>query len=99
MYQATFGRNSLVIKVNNSLNTHSLKKYTGIFLFSGLELFELLRQKLSFAEVPEKKKIPQLLPEVTFEGVVKHIKSEKCKNIITMAGAGISTCKVIDHKS
>lgn len=33
----------------------------------------------------------KVLEEVTVEGVVKYIKSGKCKNIITMAGAGIST--------
>ncbi|XP_013410275.1 NAD-dependent protein deacetylase sirtuin-2-like isoform X2 [Lingula anatina] len=34
---------------------------------------------------------PQVLEEVSFEGIVKYIKSGKCKNIITMTGAGIST--------
>ena len=33
----------------------------------------------------------QVLDDVSLDGVVKFIKSEKCKNIITMAGAGIST--------
>ncbi|XP_070563240.1 NAD-dependent protein deacetylase sirtuin-2-like [Ptychodera flava] len=33
----------------------------------------------------------QLLDELSLEGVVKYIKAGKCKNIITMAGAGIST--------
>lgn len=35
-----------------------------------------------------------LLTEVTFEGIVEYIKSGKCKKIVTMAGAGISTCKL-----
>ncbi|XP_045588783.1 NAD-dependent protein deacetylase sirtuin-2 isoform X1 [Procambarus clarkii] len=34
---------------------------------------------------------PQVLEEVNIEGVVKYIKSGQCKNVITMAGAGIST--------
>ncbi|EDV24082.1 uncharacterized protein TRIADDRAFT_26227, partial [Trichoplax adhaerens] len=40
----------------------------------------------SEAEQPQ-----QLLSEVTFEGIVKYMLSDKCKNIIVMAGAGIST--------
>ena len=37
--------------------------------------------------------VAQVLDEVSFEGVARFIKSGKCKNIITMVGAGISTCK------
>lgn len=33
----------------------------------------------------------QVLDEVSFEGIARYIKSGKCKKIITMAGAGIST--------
>ena len=36
-----------------------------------------------------------LLEEVTFEGIAKYINSDKCQKIVTMAGAGISTCKLI----
>ncbi|KAG8232887.1 hypothetical protein J437_LFUL004757 [Ladona fulva] len=39
-------------------------------------------------EVTDKQKI---LEEVTLDGVVKYIQSKPCKNVITMAGAGIST--------
>jgi len=35
----------------------------------------------------------QVLEEVNFEGIIKYIKEGKAKRIITMAGAGISTCK------
>nr|QHD64855.1 silent information regulator 1 [Gecarcinus lateralis] len=35
--------------------------------------------------------VEKVLEEVSVEGVVKYIKSGQCKNIITMAGAGIST--------
>ncbi|KAK8749111.1 hypothetical protein OTU49_015678, partial [Cherax quadricarinatus] len=35
--------------------------------------------------------VSQVLEEVNIDGVVKFIKSGQCKNIITMAGAGIST--------
>lgn len=34
---------------------------------------------------------PKVLDEVTVEGIVKYIKNGQCKNVITMAGAGIST--------
>ncbi|XP_066948348.1 NAD-dependent protein deacetylase sirtuin-2-like isoform X1 [Macrobrachium rosenbergii] len=34
---------------------------------------------------------PKVLDEVTVDGIVKYILSGQCKNIITMAGAGIST--------
>ena len=37
--------------------------------------------------------VEPVLDEVSFEGVAGFIKSGKCKNIVTMVGAGISTCK------
>lgn len=40
----------------------------------------------------EKEELPeQLLPDLSISGVIDYIKSGKCKKIITMAGAGIST--------
>lgn len=33
----------------------------------------------------------QILEDVSFEGIARYIKSGKCKKIVTMAGAGIST--------
>ena len=39
-------------------------------------------------EPPEK-----VLDEVNLDGIVKYIQSGKCKKIVTMAGAGISTCE------
>ncbi|KAK3750720.1 hypothetical protein QZH41_017269, partial [Actinostola sp. cb2023] len=39
----------------------------------------------------EEEKPEQLLEEVTFEGVAKFMKTDKCKNIIVMTGAGVST--------
>ncbi|KAF9823969.1 hypothetical protein SFRURICE_013506 [Spodoptera frugiperda] len=52
-----------------------------------------LAQKLGFYEPPETTSAPveQVLDEVNLDGIVKWIKSERCKNIITLAGAGIST--------
>jgi hypothetical protein len=35
----------------------------------------------------------QILDDSTLHGVVKYIQEKKCTKIITMAGAGISTCK------
>lgn len=35
----------------------------------------------------------QILDDVSVDGIVDFIKKKNCKNIITMAGAGISTCK------
>ncbi|KPJ01463.1 NAD-dependent deacetylase sirtuin-2 [Papilio xuthus] len=51
-----------------------------------------LASKLGFYE-PSEPPIPteQVLEEVSLDGIVKWIKSEKCKNIITLSGAGIST--------
>ncbi|CAG4931328.1 unnamed protein product [Parnassius apollo] len=51
-----------------------------------------LAQKLGFYEPPEATTpVEQVLEEVSLDGIVKWIKSEKCKNIITLSGAGIST--------
>ncbi|KPJ18039.1 NAD-dependent deacetylase sirtuin-2 [Papilio machaon] len=51
-----------------------------------------LASKLGFYE-PSEPSTPteQVLEEVSVDGIVKWIKSEKCKNIITLSGAGIST--------
>ena len=47
-------------------------------------------------DISDEPKPESLLDEVTFEGIAKYIKSDKCQKIVTMAGAGISTCK---HRS
>ncbi|KAF9419341.1 hypothetical protein HW555_004105 [Spodoptera exigua] len=47
-----------------------------------------LAQKLGFYEPPETSApVDQVLDEVNLDGIVKWIKSERCKNIITLAGA------------
>ncbi|PFX15478.1 NAD-dependent protein deacetylase sirtuin-2 [Stylophora pistillata] len=51
----------------------------------------LAQLKPPTSDVGEKEKPEQLLEEVTFEGVTNYIKKGKCKNIIVMTGAGIST--------
>lgn len=35
----------------------------------------------------------KVLPEASIDGVVEYIKTHNIKKIVTMAGAGISTCK------
>ncbi|CAH0551911.1 unnamed protein product [Brassicogethes aeneus] len=54
-----------------------------------------LEEKLGFyddddVEKPSVEKV-KVLDEVSLDGIVKYIKEKQCKNIITMAGAGIST--------
>ncbi|KAK3598668.1 hypothetical protein CHS0354_020429 [Potamilus streckersoni] len=49
-------------------------------------LAEYMAHSMGISKPPEK-----VLEEFTLEGIVKYIKSGKCHNIITMAGAGIST--------
>ena len=51
--------------------------------------------KLSMGLAEKGEKPEQRLPTVSLDGIAEYIKSGKCKNIITMAGAGISTCKYI----
>ncbi|XP_048586494.1 NAD-dependent protein deacetylase sirtuin-2 isoform X2 [Nematostella vectensis] len=55
-----------------------------------MKLFNQFRLNLT-QEKSEKEKPEQLLDEVSFEGVANYIKSGKCKHIIVMTGAGIST--------
>lgn len=53
-----------------------------------------LAQKLGFYDpIESSQSSEKVLDEVSLEGIVNWIKSERCKNIITLAGAGISTCK------
>ncbi|XP_038206833.1 NAD-dependent protein deacetylase sirtuin-2-like isoform X2 [Zerene cesonia] len=51
-----------------------------------------LAQKLGFYEPTEpSSSTEKVLDEVTLDGIVKWMKNEKCKNVITLSGAGIST--------
>lgn len=51
-----------------------------------------LAHKLGICE-PQEPSAPveKVLNEVTLDGIVNWIKSDRCKNIITLSGAGIST--------
>ncbi|XP_054264098.1 NAD-dependent protein deacetylase sirtuin-2 [Macrosteles quadrilineatus] len=51
-----------------------------------------LAEKLGFyKEDKEKEDVPKVLEDVSVDGIVKLIKEGKCKKIVTLAGAGIST--------
>lgn len=51
-----------------------------------------LAQKLGFYEQAEASSpAEQVLDEVNLDGIVKWIKGDRCKNVITLSGAGIST--------
>ena len=65
-------------------------------VFSVLALFEAFAISLGLREEP---KFETLLDSVDFNGIIKYIKDKKATNIITMAGAGISTCKycIVEH--
>lgn len=41
----------------------------------------------------ESEQVEKVLDQVNVDGIVDYIKSGKCKKIIAMVGAGISTCK------
>lgn len=54
-------------------------------------LMDCMKKQMNLND--DEPKPESVLDEVSFEGIARYIKSDKCKNIITMAGAGISTCK------
>ncbi|XP_060572300.1 NAD-dependent protein deacetylase sirtuin-2-like isoform X2 [Ruditapes philippinarum] len=47
-----------------------------------------MKKSMNISDEPKPESV---LDEVSFEGIARYIKSDKCKNIVTMAGAGIST--------
>lgn len=57
-------------------------------------LRQYLAEKLGFVD-SDKSDTPKVkvLDDVSLDGVVDYFKTKGCKNVITMAGAGISTCK------
>ncbi|XP_065832746.1 NAD-dependent protein deacetylase sirtuin-2-like [Oscarella lobularis] len=58
------------------------------------DLMNWLAGQLSQLKTSEKEPsqpVEQLLTSVSFEGIVQYIKEKKCKNVIVMTGAGIST--------
>jgi NAD-dependent deacetylase sirtuin 2 len=61
---------------SGAMSVESLRKY--------------LSDKLGIHDKDEEEKI-KILDDVSMDGIVDYIKKKNCKNIITMAGAGIST--------
>ncbi|KAJ9578771.1 hypothetical protein L9F63_004979 [Diploptera punctata] len=49
-----------------------------------------LAEKLGFYEADSERK-PKILDDTSIDGIIKYIEEGRCKNLITMAGAGIST--------
>lgn len=70
-------------RIRDQLDVDSIRRY--------------LAQKLGFYEAPEAApvQIEKVLSDVSLDGVVGWINSDRCKNVITLAGAGISTCKYL----
>ena len=64
--------------------------YLLIILFLAQWLAGLFKKGLDLEDAPAREKV---IPSLDITGVAEFIKSGKCKHIITMAGAGISTCK------
>ena len=56
-------------------------------------LFEKLHLTNFSRDVADGRHLPKVLETVNFEGLIKHWNENKFKKIITMVGAGISTCK------
>lgn len=60
----------------SAMSVDSLRKY--------------LAEKLGISDKDEEK--IKILDSVSLDGIADYVKNKKCKNVITMAGAGISTC-------
>ncbi|CAG2183798.1 unnamed protein product, partial [Oppiella nova] len=55
------------------------------------KLTKIFAKNFKFNESEQKVDVEKVLDETTVDGVVKYMKSGKCKNIVVMVGAGIST--------
>lgn len=60
-------------------------------------LFEKLHLTSFARDEGDARHLPKVLDTVDFAGVMKHWSEGRFKKIITMVGAGISTCKLVDH--
>lgn len=63
---------------------------------SGVEkIRKYLAQKLGIHDSEEESEppSPNILTELSIDGIAEFIKSTGCRKVITMAGAGISTCR------
>jgi len=61
--------------------------------FAAEWLANLFKRQLGLG-TESKAEVEKVLEKPDFDSVVKYMKSGRCKNIITLAGAGISTCKL-----
>ncbi|XP_060572292.1 NAD-dependent protein deacetylase sirtuin-2-like isoform X1 [Ruditapes philippinarum] len=66
----------------------SLLEQTTSYQSTAEWLTECMKKSMNISDEPKPESV---LDEVSFEGIARYIKSDKCKNIVTMAGAGIST--------
>ena len=65
-----------------------------VYIFSTADwLIEMMKKSLKITGSEEKAE--QKLEQLDLDGVAKFIAAEKCSKVITMAGAGISTCKYL----
>jgi len=64
-----------------------------VILFAAEWLSNLFKRHLAL-DSQLKADVEKVLDKPDFDSVVKYMKSDRCKNIITLAGAGISTCKL-----
>ena len=53
----------------------------------------LFKKGVGLEDTPVREKV---ISSLDITGIADFIKGGKCKNIITMAGAGISTCKLLE---
>jgi len=59
--------------------------------FAAEYLANLFKRHLGLG-AESKAEVEKVLEKPDFDSVVEYMKSKRCKNIITLAGAGISTC-------
>ena len=59
-----------------------------LLLVDMFSLSEYLAMSLGIRDKPASK-----LDEMTLKGIAKYLLSDQCHNVVTMAGAGISTCE------
>ena len=81
VHALTVGR-MLIIKLATGCNIEFNVRFT---VLAADWLRECLKETLQLRDAPQR------LAEVSFGGVTRYIKAGKARNVITMAGAGIST--------
>lgn len=77
---------------NFACSTYSVVNKRWVISFAAEWLASLFQRHL-YLGTESKGDVEKVLDKPDFDSVVKYMKSGRCKNIITLAGAGISTCK------